>query len=266
MNTTCTLVISTYNWPAALNICLNSVLHQTRMPDEIIIADDGSQTETKKLVESFIPLFNNKAVHIWQPDDGYRLSLIRNKAFAAASCDYIIQIDGDLILHRKFVEDHMHFAKKNSFVSGTRVNIKEQRTAALINGSGLPAVTFTNKGIEKRYNAFRFPLLRNMYPAVSNSKNAYRYVLGCNMAFWKKDLQEVNGYNEEFTGWGKEDNDLAVRLLNAGKQLRFLKFGGIVFHLWHKEAAKGRLSLNEKLFNESLKNNVTFVKAGINRH
>lgn len=48
-----TLIISTYNRPEALSVCLDSVRFQTVMPDEVIVGDDGSTSETKDLIESF---------------------------------------------------------------------------------------------------------------------------------------------------------------------------------------------------------------------
>src|SRR5687768_10761216 len=95
---TTSLIISTYNWPEALNLCLMSIKSQTLLPDEIIIADDGSSGETKVLIENFQRSFEVPILHVWQPDQGFQLSRIRNKAIARATKEYIIQIDGDLIL------------------------------------------------------------------------------------------------------------------------------------------------------------------------
>lgn len=47
------LLITTYNWPKALELVLYSVLHQHVMPDEVVIADDGSTEETKKLIDRY---------------------------------------------------------------------------------------------------------------------------------------------------------------------------------------------------------------------
>ena len=45
------IVVSTYNWPEALELTVRSILKQTVLPDEIVIADDGSGEETKKAIE-----------------------------------------------------------------------------------------------------------------------------------------------------------------------------------------------------------------------
>jgi glycosyltransferase involved in cell wall biosynthesis len=260
------LIISTYNRPEALALCLQSIMRQSVMPGEVMIADDGSGTVTKNLVDAFRKQSNVPVVHVWQEDDGYQLSKIRNKAFAAAKGDYLIQTDGDLIFHRHFIKDHLSFARKGSFVSGARTHINEATTHQLIQQQMAPDLYYYSAGLEKRYNAFRNILLRNVNTALQSSSTNLHYVLGCNMAFFKTDLQTVNGYNEAFTGWGKEDNDIAARLINSGINLRMLKFGAVVFHLWHKEADKNKVSANETLFQESLKNNVTFVPLGMNQY
>jgi hypothetical protein len=86
------------------------------------------------------------------------------------------------------------------------------------------------------------------------------------MAFWKNDLLNVNGYNEEFSGWGKEDNDIASRLINAGVKLRFLKFGAIAYHLHHKTASMASVEKNQELFYKSKKDRITYINKGIDQY
>ena len=120
------LLISTYNWPEALDVCLKSVMAQKLLPDEILIADDGSTDTTKKIVEKYQQISKVPVIHIWHEDNGFELAKIRNKAIAKATGDYIVQIDGDLILHPYFIKDHKDFAKKNSFVRASRIYIDEE--------------------------------------------------------------------------------------------------------------------------------------------
>jgi glycosyltransferase involved in cell wall biosynthesis len=265
MHPTCSLVISTYNSPKALRLCLESVLAQSVKPNEIVIADDGSGEATKLLIEEFQKNSTIPLQHVWHKDNGYQLSAIRNKAFAVCKFDYIIQIDGDLILHHHFVKDHLNFAKGGMFASGARTNINEATTKKFLQQKTTERLYYFSKGLEKRYNAFRLGLLKFINKHVQKSAKNMLFVLGCNMAFWKKDLLKVNGYNEEFTAWGKEDNDIAARLMNAGVKCRFLKFGAVVFHLWHKEADRGQVSANEEKFLRSVNNKITWVANGIDK-
>jgi len=260
------LIVTTYNSPDRLNLCLQSILQQSVLPDELLIADDGSGPATKLLLDKFSHQIKIPFKHIWQDDIGFRLSHVRNKAFAQSACDYIIQIDGDLILHQHFIKDHIAFAKPGYFVSGARTNIDQDQTELLLHQDKASVLKYFSKGLQKRYNAFYSIPLQQVNSLMQTSPHNLHYVLGCNMAFWKKDLLEVNGYNEAFSGWGKEDNDIAARLINSGKKLHFLKFGGIIFHLWHKENSNESFSENEKLFSESLKNKVIFVEKGMDQY
>ena len=91
------LIIATYNWPEALELVLLSVLQQSKFPDEIIIADDGSTNETKQIIELYTKKFHIVLKHIWQADSGFQKTSILNKGIAIANSDYIIQIDGDIV-------------------------------------------------------------------------------------------------------------------------------------------------------------------------
>lgn len=229
------------------------------MPDEIIIADDGSLPETTEFIENIKPGFPIPLVHIWQQDEGYQLAKIRNKAFAVARFPYIIQIDGDLILHPYFIEDHLEFSRKESFVSGTRSLLSPELSLHLLSERDYK-LPFPFGQLSKPYNSFRFPVLSQVMEKLSSGPDKVQFVLGCNMAFWKEDLLIVNGYNEDFFGWGKEDNDISARLLNAGIKLRLLKFRGIVFHLYHKEAPRSNLKENADLYKLSTERKL--IKAG----
>jgi glycosyltransferase involved in cell wall biosynthesis len=262
---TASLCISTYNWPAALELCLESVLLQTYLPAEIIIGDDGSTDETKEMVERMQVKFSMPIKHIWQADDGFKLAQIRNKSFAAATGDYIIQIDGDLVLNRFFIEDHLRFAKKGTFISGARSLLDADASKEIFTQKNIHSIPETYK-LEKKYNAKRFLPAAVLMHKLQKGKKQIRYVLGANMSFWKEDIFKVNGYNENFKGWGKEDNDLAIRLSNAGIQLHFVKFAGIVYHLYHNEAAKDRMQQNELLLMEAIKQKQVFVANGLSKY
>src|SRR5690606_38407098 len=120
------LLISTYNWPEALELVLMSANNQTQPPDEILIADDGSSEETKDLIENFQKKLVVPIRHFWHEDKGFRKAIILNKAIAAATGDYIIQVDGDCIMHKDFVRDHKALAQLNVYLFGSRVNIQEK--------------------------------------------------------------------------------------------------------------------------------------------
>ncbi|WP_407428816.1 glycosyltransferase family 2 protein [Arcticibacter sp.] len=258
------LIVSTYNWPEALNLCLISISKQCVLPNEVIIADDGSTEETRKLVQEHQLNFPVPLIHVWQADDGFQLAKIRNKAIARASKEYIVQIDGDLILDYHFIQDHVAFSRQSAFVSGTRVQMSSALSRKVLDNKAT-RVSMLSKGIINFFNGFRIPVLRHFLAARYKSKDP-AYVRGCNMAFWKADLINVNGFNESIVGWGREDSELAVRLMNSGVKKRILKFGAIAFHIYHKEVSRAKLAHNEELLTNAIQNNVKTCTAGLSQH
>lgn len=257
------LIISTYNWPGALNLCLQSVLHQSVLPNEIIIADDGSKEETRELINSFKEICKIPLIHVWHEDKGFRKTMIMNEAFTKVSYPYIVQIDGDIILHKDFIKDHIRFAQSKSFVSGSRVIIDEKLTKKLIQKKQWKFSIFTN-GLRNRLNGIRIPFLSKFQEHYR--QNDIIYVRGCNMAFWKEDLLKVNGYDEEITGWGREDNELAARLINTGICKRVIKFSAIAFHLHHNLRSRDSVDQNDVILNKTLSEKRIRCKQGIDSH
>lgn len=262
-NPSVSLIVSTYNWPEALNLCLISIRQQKVLPNEVIIADDGSGQETLRLIEEHAKDFPVPLIHVWQEDDGFQLSRIRNKAIARASGEYIVQVDGDLILESHFIQDHITFSKENSFVSGSRVIMKKELSEKLITTSST-RVSLFDKGLINVMNGVRLPFLSEK---TENYKNDDIYYLrGCNMAFWRKDLVKVNGYNEAFTGWGREDNEIGLRLIHSGIQKRIIKFSGIVFHIYHPEKTRSGLNINDNIMHHTANNKLVYCEKGLNQY
>jgi len=187
------LIISTYNWHEALRLCLDSVVKQKQIPYEVIVADDGSTDSTKKVVDFYKDKLN--IIHVWHKDDGFRLAEIRNKAIKKATGKYIIQIDGDIILDKNFIKDHISFAKKGFYTRGTRVKISEKLSEKLLNGKKINLNFFT-KGLETRENAIRLKALTQL---LDKPKKKSSNALGCNMGFWREDLRKINGYDNNLT-------------------------------------------------------------------
>ncbi|RNI26070.1 glycosyltransferase family 2 protein [Rufibacter latericius] len=264
---TCSLLVATYNWPAALNLCLQSVAQQAVMPSEVIIADDGSGPETRELIERFQKDFPVPLIHLWQPDNGFEKTKILNKAIAQAKEPYLVQVDGDVILHPKFIQDHLAQATPGRFLAGGRINLSEEATqhvlAHEITRFGLADIIKTNN----LFNGLRVGFLRralaNRYKLTG--KNKY-YAKGCNMSFWRKDLLAVNGYNESYTGWGPEDSELAARLMNAGIRKMSLKMGGVQYHLSHPYVDTSRKAINEELLRTTIQTNITFCEKGLDQY
>ncbi len=256
------LLISTYNWPEALNLVFKSVLTQSQLPDEILIADDGSGEETRKLIEEFKNKLGLSVKHIWHEDTGFRKSKILNKAIAISKVDYIIQVDGDCILHKHFVKDHATFVEKNTFLYGSRVNILPHYVKTILQNQ-IISFRFFSQYIKNRTRALHIPLLAGLYKSHHSLSKKFR---GCNVSFWKDDFIEVNGYNEEFEGWGREDSELMVRLYNNRVKGKRLRYAGIVFHIYHMVKSKSRLEENDRIEKLSLENKLIRCNKGISQY
>ena len=253
------LIISTYNFPIALNLCLESVNRQTVKPDEVVIADDGSTKDTADVVEKWKSLLAMPVKHIWQEDTGFHLAEIRNKALAATTGDYIIQIDGDIIMERHFIADHIHYAKPGQFVCGSRSRITETYTDKLKQGENLH-FSFFRPGLYDRMNALRCPLLTPLF-------YKYNHLRGCNMSYWRDDIVAINGFDEKITAYGYEDEDVQERLKRNGKKKLFLKFMGIEYHIWHSEhPTKKNLAQTRKLIDANNEANLIRPKHGLDQH
>jgi len=256
------LLIATYNWPEALELVLKSVTSQTKQPNEVLIADDGSSKETKKVIEDIRAISTINITHIWHEDDGFRKTIILNKTIAKTNCDYIIEVDGDCILHPNFIEDHIRFSKPNVYLYGSRVTIKEDYLNELFSSKNCSFNLFS-KGINKKTRALRIPLFSSFY---SEKNELSRKLRGCNLSFWKKDFIAVNGYNEEMTGWGREDSELIVRMMNNGIKGRRIRYAGIVYHIWHKTLSKNSLNKNDLIQKEAISNDIKWCKEGVDKY
>ncbi len=263
----CSLIITTYNRPDALEAVLNSVLVQESLPDEVIIADDGSTQETIDLVKKYQENFPIPLKHAWQEDNGFRLSRSRNKALSLVKNDYVIIIDGDMVMHPKFISDHKSVAKKGIFIQGSRVVLTTEKTEELLkNKEHYQHLKWYEKGlekrIEKRFTSIRISFIRDIILSKEKS-NYYHGIRGCNMAFFKEDAFAINGFNNDFVGWGREDSEFVARFFNNGGKRANLKFSAIAYHLWHHEASRDSLPENDKLLEDAINQKLKWCKNGV---
>jgi glycosyltransferase involved in cell wall biosynthesis len=243
------LIIATYNWPRALDVVLESVRAQRELPDEVLVADDGSGEATREIVAAHQLRFPVPLTHVWHEDRGFRLAAIRNAAIRQAAGDYIVQVDGDIVLGPQFVRAHRRFARPGSYVQGSRCLISPTLTESLLRDRRCRISPFA-RGLRNRQNGMYLPWL---VPFIRGPRDADRRTRGCHMAFWRDDLQAVNGYDEGFVGWGREDSELAARLIHSGVQRRNFKYGAAAFHLWHPEAAARANADNEARYEATIR-------------
>jgi glycosyltransferase involved in cell wall biosynthesis len=255
----CSLIISTYNWPTALELCLLSVKKQKVLPDEVIIADDGSGEETRELIEKFQQHFPVPLIHVWHPDDGFRKTIILNKTISIAKRDYIIQIDGDILVHPCFIKDHLRYSRKGYFIKGSRAMLSPERTLEIIQTKN-SSLSIANSGVKHRFNALRLPALSFL---ITTDPVNSRDVKGCNMAFWKEDFFKINGYDNDLSGWGHEDIELAARFINSDILKYHLKLAAVCFHLYHQLNSRDQEDHNLKYYESVVDHKVSSCKNGV---
>jgi glycosyltransferase involved in cell wall biosynthesis len=294
-----TLAITTYERPDALAAVLATVSRQASPPDELIVADDGSGAATREVCDGFATTTPLLVRYVRQEHEGFRLARLRNLAIARASNPYIIFVDGDMLLHPQFIADHRRIARRGYFTQGVRIPLSEPLTAQLLSGhpayvsstflradsiltkgetpppGSLPSLSATrslgtlpsagSRGLGLRRRAYALHAPRASL-AMRGLANAFIAIKGCNQAFWREDLVAVNGFNEDFVGWGPEDKEIAARLHRHGTRRQTLLFGGIAFHLHHPPAERERRAANERLLADTRARRLERCEHGLEAH
>lgn len=262
MKPTVAFIISTFNQPDYLARLLAAVSRQSAAPNEVFVADDGSGDETRAVFERWAGAQSFRAEHLWQQHEGFRKARILNQAIARARGDYLVFLDGDTLPHPRYLADHQALATPGFFVQGHRALI-EQRAAAWFGQDDFASDRFRalrTGQLSGWKHAFRWPRpLRNI-------RADLRGVRGCNIGIWRNDLMRINGYNEAFVGWGREDSELVVRLMNAGVQRLDVRGWALCYHLWHPPASRGNLNVNDELLLRAQRDGETRCEHGLNQH
>lgn len=260
----CCLVVTTYERPDALACVLGSVARQARRPDEVVIADDGSGSATAEVVREFAARSCSVVRHVTQPHDGFRAGRIRNAAIASSDCDYVLLVDGDMLLDPRFVADHVALARAGHYSQGVRILLDDDATRRqLALPAELPGPLAPGLGGLRRGYALHAPQVAARLRRVANSFVAIK---SCNQGFWRKDLVAANGFDESIRGWGSEDKELCARLENAGLRRQSLVFAAIAYHLAHAPAARDSADANRARWQLTLRSGRTRCEAGIDGH
>lgn len=261
------LIVTTYNRPDALRAVLAGFADQTDDHFELLVADDGSREETGNLVREFAAAAPVPVRHIWHEDLGFRVAAIRNRAAAASRGAYLIFVDGDCVPMRNFVARHRTLAEPGWSVAGNRLLLSEGFTHRVLDEQ-LPIHRWSLAdwiAARRRGDINRaLPLLH--LPLGSLRKLGGRRwprLRGCNMGVWRVDLARVNGFDESFQGWGFEDSDFAVRLINAGIGIKKGAFATGLLHLWHRQNDRTREGENWQRLQQRIASGETRASRGL---
>ena len=261
MNPKISLVISTYNQPAVLAKSLAGVALQRRPPDEVLIADDGSAQPTRDLVQSWTKSQSFPVKHVWHEDVGFRKTVILNKTVLAAGGDYLVFTDGDCVPHPKFIADHLALAENGFWVQGRRCFVREEFVPDF-DASKIPAWSWMLTGkITGATKGIRWPI------SIICRDTRQRGIIGCNMAFWRDDLLAVNGFDEDYSGWGVgEDSDIGTRVYNLGRLRKFVYGRAITFHLNHPQLPRAHHAASLERLANTIATRKISCEHGINGH
>lgn len=232
-----TVILSTYNQPEWLALCLQGYRLQDQLDFTMVIADDGSADETRQLIERLRPTLPFPIEHLWQPNEGFRKTMMLNRAIVAAEAPYLIFSDGDCIPRRDFVREHLTRRDRGRFCAGGYVRLSMEATSRIT-----PAEVESGDFADKKWlspNGMKGePTIRklNLGPfrawlsnRVAKAKPRWN---GGNASCWREDAIAVNGFDERMR-YGAEDNEFGERLERKGVRARQIRYNAIVVHLEH---------------------------------
>jgi glycosyltransferase involved in cell wall biosynthesis len=235
---TLSVIFSTYNSEEWLEKVILGFSVQTFRDFEIIIADDGSRAATKELIDRLRLEISIPILHVWQEDNGFQKSQILNKAILAATSDYLIFTDGDCIPREDFVEVHFKFREQGYFLSGGYYKLPMDISMAITKEDIIKQNCFNLKwlksqGLKSSFKNIKFTASGFLSKVLNFATPTNASWNGHNSSGWKKDLIEVNGFNQEMQ-YGGQDRELGERLFNKGLKSKQIRYSAICVHLDHK--------------------------------
>jgi hypothetical protein len=204
---------------------------------------------------------------VWQPNRGFRAAAIRNRAIIASRGDYCVFLDGDCIVPADFLATHRRLAERGWFVTGNRVLLSPGLTAAVLRDDLRPEGWSLARWIGERrrggVNRLAAVLRLPLGPLRKLGSRRWRGARSCNLAVWRADLERVDGFDANFSGWGREDSDLLIRLLHCGLRRKDGRFATGVIHLWHPDADRAHLAANDARLDAVLRSDRTRAQLGM---
>jgi glycosyltransferase involved in cell wall biosynthesis len=261
------VIVTTYDREDALDVVLRALSRQHDRRFEVVIADDGSGPSTGALVASWKPRLGVGLAHVWQEHRGFRAAAIRNQAILACRGDYCVFLDGDCIVRSDFVATHRRLAERGWFVTGNRILLSPDLTSAVLREGLLPETWGMAEWVAERWrgriNRLAAVLRLPLGPLRKLVSRQWRGARSCNLAVWRSDLDQIDGFDASFSGWGREDSDLVVRLLHAGICRKDGRFATGVMHLWHAEADRGSVAANQAKLDAAMRDDRVHADCGL---
>jgi glycosyltransferase involved in cell wall biosynthesis len=234
------VIVAFYERLGHLKCCLDALALCSQDFDEVVVADDGSKDETVNRLKEMIAGYNFPITHVTHPKDGFRLSATRNNGIRHARGDYLLFLDCDFMVLPGTIKYHLKLAKPGRFVAGAYKYLTEEQSSMLLNSTIAPDLLerfyceLPEREIIVQHRRYmRRSLLMRLHLASPRKQS-----LGGFFSVYKKDIELINGYDENFVGWGGEDEDLGVRLAAAGIYCISAIRDARALHVWHPSELK----------------------------
>lgn len=256
-----TLIIPVYKNIVFLDMVLDSLKLQTNKNFELIIAEDAEDEDMKEYIEVKRIELPFILTHISQEDMGYRRNKALNNGLKIAKGRLIIVIDGDCMVHPKFIEEYIKAYNDGDCFIGRRQELGSKYTQKIIQKHKVklnPIEIFFSDSKKKEH--------KEMLYLLGMKRNTKKLaLLGSNFAVKKEFLLKINGFDEDYIGYGMEDCDLEWRLRKAGAKFISMKGRAIQYHLWHKTNSSDRYLLNLNMYEKKIKIGIFVCKNGLDK-
>lgn len=228
------IIIGSYNDIAILEQSLAAFAVQTFPDFELVIADDGSNQDYKPILSAWASRFRHGIQHATHEKRGFRKARILNRAISVSRFERLIFVDMDCLPRHDFVENHLSYLQQSTAIIGRRVHVSRDvvPTASEILRSGLGLGPLK---LVRLWASGKARVIEHGFAAPIFYESSNTWLIGSNFSAWRRDLFTINGYNEEFEGWGKEDAELGLRLQFSGVRVRNLRNKVIQYHLIHDQ-------------------------------
>jgi len=266
------VIFTTYNSPDWLEKVLFGFFQQTHKEFEVVIADDGSRSETRELIER---LKNSSPVpiqHIWQEDDGFQKCRILNKAILAAKGDYLIFTDGDCIPRNDFVAQHIRLSEPNTYLSGGYFKLPMNISLAIteediINQRPFDKDWLMSQGMKKTHKFMKLTAKGKWADFLNWISPTRKTWNGHNASCHKEHILAVNGF-EEMMQYGGQDCEFGDRLVNYGLKTKRIRYSAVCVHLDHKRGyvTPEMLANSRAIRLDTKKNKVIKARLGLEQY
>ncbi|MFN3831817.1 MAG: glycosyltransferase [Allorhizobium sp.] len=237
-NLQASVIVSTYNWPKALECVLWGLFFQNRRDFEIVIADDGSSVATRELIQRMAYNAPVSITHVWQRDDGFNKCRALNKALAVSRGERVIFTDGDCVVRKDFVDVHLRMSSPGKFLSGSYYKLPV-RTSTAVDKSVIAsqevfsAAWLLRNGVEINAGLLKILAkgrLARLLDAVSTARPSWN---GHSASCLRDEAIAVNGFNEDM-GYGGLDVEFGLRLNSHGLKVKRIRYATLALHLHHE--------------------------------